>query len=192
MILGASVGDIVIRPVLLSVKHGSNGFHNYSVQDDSKAATNGDKRHWKKMFKVAMQPKAIALAQKNLFFSSRRVGLGSKAQRYRLLRNVARDTCSNHLLLIVLTLISTSWPGWTSPGKSMSNFSLPDKLCVSAFSPSRNCKGTIPIPTRLDRWIRSNDSAITARTPCKQTIRRRIEQSHGWWSPPKRWGIGKT
>ena len=35
----------------------------------------------------------------------------------------------------------------------------------ATLSPSGSCSGSTPIPTRFDRWIRSKDSATTARTP---------------------------
>ena len=35
----------------------------------------------------------------------------------------------------------------------------------SALCPSGNCSGSTPMPTRLERWMRSKLSAITARTP---------------------------
>jgi hypothetical protein len=40
-------------------------------------------------------------------------------------------------------------------------------LSSSAPSPGMNWSGTIPIPAKFDRWIRSKDFAITAFTPCK-------------------------
>ena len=36
---------------------------------------------------------------------------------------------------------------------------------LSQFCPGRNWRGTIPIPTRLDLWILSKDSAMTALIP---------------------------
>ncbi len=47
----------------------------------------------------------------------------------------------------------------------MSKVSLPVRPSAAADSPGRYCSGRTPIPIRLDRWIRSNDSASTARTP---------------------------
>ena len=43
--------------------------------------------------------------------------------------------------------------------------SCPVRRCVSADSPVLNWSGRTPIPTRFCRWIRSNDSASTNRTP---------------------------
>ena len=48
------------------------------------------------------------------------------------------------------------------------NFSLPSNPKLFLFSPSINSKGKTPIPIKLDRCIRSKDSAITARTPSKR------------------------
>ena len=45
------------------------------------------------------------------------------------------------------------------------NDSRPVSPSVARFWPGRNCSGRMPMPTRLVRWMRSNDSAITARTP---------------------------
>ena len=36
---------------------------------------------------------------------------------------------------------------------------------MRASSPSMNCSGKTPMPTRFERWMRSNDLAMTARTP---------------------------
>ena len=47
----------------------------------------------------------------------------------------------------------------------MSNTSVPSSLSDAADSPSGNCSGMTPMPIRFERWIRSKDSAITARTP---------------------------
>ena len=47
----------------------------------------------------------------------------------------------------------------------MSKTSSPVRPSESAVSPSWNCSGRTPIPTRLERWIRSKLSASTARTP---------------------------
>ena len=47
------------------------------------------------------------------------------------------------------------------------NSSSPVRPSDSADSPSGNWSGSTPIPTRLERWMRSNDCAITARTPSR-------------------------
>ena len=47
------------------------------------------------------------------------------------------------------------------------NSSSPVSPSDSAFSPSANCSGSTPMPTRFERWMRSKDSAITARTPSR-------------------------
>ena len=43
--------------------------------------------------------------------------------------------------------------------------SSPVRFSDSAESPSWNCSGSTPMPMRLERWMRSYDCAITARTP---------------------------
>lgn len=48
---------------------------------------------------------------------------------------------------------------------SIVNCSLPVRPSASADSPVLNCRGKIPIPTKLDLWMRSYDSAITALMP---------------------------
>ena len=45
------------------------------------------------------------------------------------------------------------------------NVSSPVSPSDSAVSPSGNCSGSTPMPIRLERWMRSYDSAMTARTP---------------------------
>ncbi len=50
---------------------------------------------------------------------------------------------------------------------SMSYVSNPVSPSDWRVSPFTNSSGRTPIPTRLDRWIRSNDSAMTARTPSR-------------------------
>ena len=47
----------------------------------------------------------------------------------------------------------------------MSKTSVPSSPSDLADLPSGNCSGMTPMPIRLERWMRSNDSAITARTP---------------------------
>ena len=64
---------------------------------------------------------------------------------------------------------------WTSVGSSPSlsgsarpvivNSSSPVRPSDSTDSPSGNMIGRTPMPTRLERWMRSKDSAMTARTP---------------------------
>lgn len=53
--------------------------------------------------------------------------------------------------------------------KSMENCSFPVRPRESAFCPSMNSKGRTPIPTKLDLWILSKDSAMTALTPYSRT-----------------------
>jgi hypothetical protein len=48
---------------------------------------------------------------------------------------------------------------------SMSKISFPVRPSDSRLTPSSNCSGRTPMPTRLLRWILSNEVAITARTP---------------------------
>ena len=47
----------------------------------------------------------------------------------------------------------------------IANVSLPIRPSDFAVSPSLNCSGRTPIPIKLERWIRSKLSAMTARTP---------------------------
>ncbi|MNN64959.1 hypothetical protein D3C81_1804330 [compost metagenome] len=47
----------------------------------------------------------------------------------------------------------------------MSKVSEPSRPRLNAFSPSWNCSGRTPMPTRLERWMRSKLSAMTALTP---------------------------
>ena len=49
----------------------------------------------------------------------------------------------------------------------MSIVSLPSRPSTRAFSPSMNCSGSTPMPTRLERWMRSKLSATTAFTPSR-------------------------
>ena len=41
----------------------------------------------------------------------------------------------------------------------------PSRPSVSAFCPSMNCSGRMPMPMRLERWMRSKLSAMATRTP---------------------------
>jgi hypothetical protein len=43
--------------------------------------------------------------------------------------------------------------------------SVPSSPSESALSPAGNCSGTTPMPMRFERWMRSNDSVMTALTP---------------------------
>ena len=47
----------------------------------------------------------------------------------------------------------------------MVNVSVPVSPSDSAVWPAGNCSGSTPMPIRLERWMRSYDSAMTARTP---------------------------
>ncbi|MNT58338.1 hypothetical protein D3C72_1957660 [compost metagenome] len=49
----------------------------------------------------------------------------------------------------------------------MAIVSLPVRPRVLRSSPSLNCRGSTPMPTRLERWMRSKLSAITALTPSR-------------------------
>ena len=51
---------------------------------------------------------------------------------------------------------------------SIEKTSSPVSPSDSALCPSGNCSGSTPIPTRFERWMRSNDSTITARTPSRR------------------------
>ena len=47
----------------------------------------------------------------------------------------------------------------------MAKLSVPSRPRLSQFSCGMKFNGSTPMPTRLERWIRSKLSAITARTP---------------------------
>ena len=49
----------------------------------------------------------------------------------------------------------------------MSSTSLPSSASVLRLSPSSKVSGRTPMPTRLERWMRSKLSAITALTPSR-------------------------
>ena len=53
----------------------------------------------------------------------------------------------------------------TSASPETVNSSSPVRPSDSRVSPCGNCSGSTPIPIRLERWMRSYDSAMTARTP---------------------------
>ncbi len=72
-----------------------------------------------------------------------------------------RTRASNSLPFETLTL-SVFAP---SSSGARSNVSSPLRPSDSADSPSGNCSGRMPIPTRFERWMRSYDSASTKRTP---------------------------
>mmetsp|Transcript_14449 Transcript_14449/g.26144 ORF Transcript_14449/g.26144 Transcript_14449/m.26144 type:complete len:216 (-) Transcript_14449:2029-2676(-) len=70
-------------------------------------------------------------------------------------------------LMPVLVVTVTSIPGLMSEPRSTVNCSLPFRPRESAFWPSLKHMGTMPMPQRLERWMRSKLSAITALTPCR-------------------------
>ncbi|EKD60673.1 MAG: hypothetical protein ACD_54C00619G0001 [uncultured bacterium] len=78
-----------------------------------------------------------------------------------------------HLIWMVFALPSAKvmWhgtveSGFRSPSRpSMLTTSSPFRPSDLRVSPPVNSNGITPMPTRLERWIRSNDSAITALTP---------------------------
>ena len=53
-------------------------------------------------------------------------------------------------------------PSSRSPKSKLSS---PVRPSEATLSPAANCSGSTPIPIRLERWMRSKLSAITARTP---------------------------
>lgn len=55
------------------------------------------------------------------------------------------------LLPDLLTVTVAISPGVKVSGNCTENISLPFNPKVSAFSPSENCRGMIPIPTKLER-----------------------------------------
>lgn len=59
--------------------------------------------------------------------------------------------------------------GMVAPGADLQirdiNHLFPVSPSVLRVTPCGNSSGRIPIPIRLERWIRSNDSAITTRIP---------------------------
>ena len=61
--------------------------------------------------------------------------------------------------------VSGTGPSLIAVMPVMSKVSVPSRPSDSADSPAGNCSGSTPIPIRLERWIRSNDWVITARTP---------------------------
>ena len=56
----------------------------------------------------------------------------------------------------------------SSSSPMRSNDSVPVRPSEAAVCRSRNCSGSTPMPTRFERWMRSNDSASTARTPSRR------------------------
>ena len=56
-------------------------------------------------------------------------------------------------------------PSLISAMPSMLYVSLPVRPRDSALAPGLNWSGSTPMPIRLERWMRSNDSTSTARTP---------------------------
>jgi hypothetical protein len=61
---------------------------------------------------------------------------------------------------------SSCWPGCRPRARPrIVNSSDPSRPSDWRDCPSANVTGSTPIPTRLERWMRSNDSAITAETP---------------------------
>src|SRR3954466_11485439 len=69
--------------------------------------------------------------------------------------SLAAFTCT---VFGVLPSLSASMP-------VMSKVSEPSSFSEAADSPSGNCSGMTPMPIRLERGMRSNDSVMTARTP---------------------------
>ena len=53
------------------------------------------------------------------------------------------------------------------PELGKSKVSVPSSPSEAALTPSVNCSGRMPMPTRLERWMRSKLCATTAFTPSK-------------------------
>ena len=56
-------------------------------------------------------------------------------------------------------------PSLSAVTPATSKVSVPSRPSDSAFSPAGNCSGSTPMPMRLERWIRSKLSVMTALTP---------------------------
>ena len=71
---------------------------------------------------------------------------------------------------VITTLISSSLHKYILRILSEQLIDIPVSPRLSVDWPSRNCSGRTPIPTRLDRWILSKLSAITALTPYRYRV----------------------
>src|SRR6476646_6348840 len=85
-------------------------------------------------------------------------------RKYSRSRGVSSRTRARNSLSSALTVTSSASPP-SSP--EIENSSRPVRPRDSAFSPGMNCSGAIPIISRFERWIRSYESAIAARTPSR-------------------------
>ena len=56
-------------------------------------------------------------------------------------------------------------PSLSAVMPEIENVSVPSRPSESAVSPAGNCSGMTPMPIRLERWMRSKLSAMTAWTP---------------------------
>src|SRR5580693_4137600 len=112
-----------------------------------------------------------------------------------------RTTASNStvfppsLLALTCTVFGVL-PSLSASMPVMSNTSVPSRPNDSAVLPSGNCSGITPMPIRLDRWMRSNDSAITARTPSSRVplvaqsdVGERAADHHLVVAPPRPEGV---
>ena len=67
----------------------------------------------------------------------------------------------------VAVTVSVARGASESSRPAMSKLSKPVRPSVARVSPGMNSSGSTPMPTRLERWMRSKLSAITARTPSR-------------------------
>ncbi|MNT82420.1 hypothetical protein D3C72_2221450 [compost metagenome] len=66
-----------------------------------------------------------------------------------------------------MILTVTMARGAISVTPSISTVSVPSRPSVCQLSPSLNCSGMTPMPTRFERWMRSKLCAMTALTPSR-------------------------
>src|SRR3954454_14849653 len=85
-------------------------------------------------------------------------------RRYSRSTGVSRRSRARNCFSSARTVTSRASP-FSTP--STANSSRPERPSDSAFSPSMYCSGRMPIISRFERWIRSYDSAIAARTPSR-------------------------
>src|SRR6185312_2881845 len=80
---------------------------------------------------------------------------------------VSSITCTLNCFLLPSSAVAVTVASFALPLSRpvMSKLSRPVRPSDLAFSPALNCSGSTPMPTRLERWMRSKLSVITALTP---------------------------
>ena len=79
----------------------------------------------------------------------------------------SKETAEPSAFCAVTATVRGVVPSLSAVRPVMVKVSVPSRPRDSALCPAGNWRGTTPMPMRLERWMRSKDSAMTALTPSR-------------------------